>query len=172
MRYDRLKLLLNDDFEKLQNANVLLLGVGGVGSFALIGNTVTIVNPSFLDSTVQPDTAYDYHCTAVSSQGESTPSTNISVTTLPDQGGGGDPPADLADFLDDIFGGISDVLTGIFGGITGLDNNKLFEMKMLEVLMAGTMNLEIGDRTTLADNSLELQKLIRLRAESAMSGEI
>ena len=35
MKYDRVKLLLQDDFEKLQNANILLLGVGGVGSFCL-----------------------------------------------------------------------------------------------------------------------------------------
>lgn len=35
MRYERIKTLLQDDFSKLQNANVLLLGVGGVGSFCL-----------------------------------------------------------------------------------------------------------------------------------------
>ena len=35
MKYDRIKLLVQDDFSKLQNANVLLLGVGGVGSFCL-----------------------------------------------------------------------------------------------------------------------------------------
>jgi len=34
-RYDRVKLLLNDDFDKLVDAKVLLLGVGGVGSFCL-----------------------------------------------------------------------------------------------------------------------------------------
>ena len=34
-QYDRLKLLLGDEFEKLQDAKVLLLGVGGVGSFCL-----------------------------------------------------------------------------------------------------------------------------------------
>ncbi|MEO1938856.1 MAG: ThiF family adenylyltransferase, partial [Sulfurimonas sp.] len=34
-KYDRLKLLLDDDFAKLQKANILLLGVGGVGSFCL-----------------------------------------------------------------------------------------------------------------------------------------
>ncbi len=35
MKYDRIKLLLQDDFAKLQNAKVILLGVGGVGSFCL-----------------------------------------------------------------------------------------------------------------------------------------
>jgi len=35
MKYDRIKLLLEDDFTKLQNAKILLLGVGGVGSFCL-----------------------------------------------------------------------------------------------------------------------------------------
>ena len=35
MKYDRIKLLLNDDFDKLQNAKIILLGVGGVGSFCL-----------------------------------------------------------------------------------------------------------------------------------------
>jgi len=34
-RYDRVKLLLNDDFTKLENAKIILLGVGGVGSFCL-----------------------------------------------------------------------------------------------------------------------------------------
>ena len=31
----RLKLLFEDDFSKLQNANIIILGVGGVGSFCL-----------------------------------------------------------------------------------------------------------------------------------------
>ena len=35
MKYDRIKLLLGDDFDKLQNAKIILLGVGGVGSFCL-----------------------------------------------------------------------------------------------------------------------------------------
>ncbi len=35
MKYDRVKLLLQDDFSKLQDAKVILLGVGGVGSFCL-----------------------------------------------------------------------------------------------------------------------------------------
>ena len=35
MRYDRVQLLLKDDFSKLQEANIILLGVGGVGSFCL-----------------------------------------------------------------------------------------------------------------------------------------
>ena len=35
MRFDRCRILFDKDFEKIQNAKVLLLGVGGVGSFAL-----------------------------------------------------------------------------------------------------------------------------------------
>ncbi len=35
LRFERTHQLLGDDFEKLQNAKILLLGVGGVGSFAL-----------------------------------------------------------------------------------------------------------------------------------------
>ncbi len=35
MRYERVKQLLNDDFTKLQDAKVILFGVGGVGSFCL-----------------------------------------------------------------------------------------------------------------------------------------
>jgi len=35
MKYQRIKLLLEDDFEELQNAKIILLGVGGVGSFCL-----------------------------------------------------------------------------------------------------------------------------------------
>jgi len=35
LRYDRVKTLLGDDFSKLQDAKVLLLGVGGVGGFCL-----------------------------------------------------------------------------------------------------------------------------------------
>ena len=34
-RYDRIKLLVKEDFVKLSNAKVILLGVGGVGSFCL-----------------------------------------------------------------------------------------------------------------------------------------
>lgn len=35
MRYDRIKLLLRDEFDKLSDAKIILLGVGGVGSFCL-----------------------------------------------------------------------------------------------------------------------------------------
>lgn len=35
MRYDRVKLLLKDDFKKLEDAKIILLGVGGVGGFCL-----------------------------------------------------------------------------------------------------------------------------------------
>jgi len=35
MKYDRIKLLLKDDFTKLEDAKIILLGVGGVGSFCL-----------------------------------------------------------------------------------------------------------------------------------------
>jgi tRNA A37 threonylcarbamoyladenosine dehydratase len=35
MKYERVKQLLQDDFSKVQNAKVILLGVGGVGSFCL-----------------------------------------------------------------------------------------------------------------------------------------
>ncbi len=35
MRYERARMLLGDDFEKLRRAKILLLGVGGVGSFCL-----------------------------------------------------------------------------------------------------------------------------------------
>ena len=35
MKYDRIKLLVREDFDKLQNAKIILLGVGGVGSFCL-----------------------------------------------------------------------------------------------------------------------------------------
>lgn len=34
-RYDRCRKLFGDDFQKLQNARVIILGVGGVGSYAL-----------------------------------------------------------------------------------------------------------------------------------------
>jgi len=35
LKYNRIKLLLNDDFVKLENAKIILLGVGGVGSYCL-----------------------------------------------------------------------------------------------------------------------------------------
>jgi len=59
MRYDRIKLLVNDDFEKLQNTKIILLGVGGVGSFCLdclvrSGVTdITIVDFDTFDETNQ-----------------------------------------------------------------------------------------------------------------------
>ena len=59
MRYDRIKLLVNDDFDKLENAKIILLGVGGVGSFCLdclvrSGVTdITIVDFDTFDETNQ-----------------------------------------------------------------------------------------------------------------------
>ena len=35
MKYDRIKLLLKDEFVKLEDAKIILLGVGGVGSYCL-----------------------------------------------------------------------------------------------------------------------------------------
>ncbi len=35
MRYARVRMLLGEDFEKIQNAKILLLGTGGVGGFCL-----------------------------------------------------------------------------------------------------------------------------------------
>ena len=35
MKYNRIELLLKDKFSRLQDANIILLGVGGVGSFCL-----------------------------------------------------------------------------------------------------------------------------------------
>ncbi|SFP06758.1 tRNA threonylcarbamoyladenosine dehydratase [Hydrogenimonas thermophila] len=35
MKYERCRMLMGDDFEKLRKAKILLLGVGGVGSFCL-----------------------------------------------------------------------------------------------------------------------------------------
>jgi len=35
VKYDRIELLVKDKFSKLQDANIILLGVGGVGSFCL-----------------------------------------------------------------------------------------------------------------------------------------
>jgi len=35
MKHDRIKLLLQDEFSKLEDAKIILLGVGGVGSFCL-----------------------------------------------------------------------------------------------------------------------------------------
>jgi len=59
MRYDRIKLLLKDDFKKLEDAKIILLGVGGVGSFCLdclvrSGITdITIVDFDTFDETNQ-----------------------------------------------------------------------------------------------------------------------
>jgi tRNA A37 threonylcarbamoyladenosine dehydratase len=58
-KFDRCKILFQEDFEKLQNAHILLLGVGGVGSFCLdalhrsgIGK-ITIVDFDTFDITNQ-----------------------------------------------------------------------------------------------------------------------
>jgi len=59
MRFDRCRVLFGEDFEKLKEAKVLLIGVGGVGSFCLdclyrsgIGN-ITIVDFDIFDITNQ-----------------------------------------------------------------------------------------------------------------------
>lgn len=58
-RYDRCKKLFGDNFQKLQNARVIILGVGGVGSYALdalyrsgIGH-ITVVDFDSFDITNQ-----------------------------------------------------------------------------------------------------------------------
>jgi len=59
MKYDRIKLILGDDFSKLTDAKILLLGVGGVGSFCLDClirsgvNNITIVDFDTYDETNQ-----------------------------------------------------------------------------------------------------------------------
>ncbi|MDF1875517.1 tRNA threonylcarbamoyladenosine dehydratase [Sulfurimonas sp. SAG-AH-194-I05] len=59
MKYDRIKLLLKEEFTKLEDAKIILLGVGGVGSFCLdclsrsgIGH-ITIVDYDTYDETNQ-----------------------------------------------------------------------------------------------------------------------
>lgn len=57
MRYERSRMLFGDDFAKLQNAKIILLGVGGVGSFCLDClirsgiNDITIVDFDTYDET-------------------------------------------------------------------------------------------------------------------------
>lgn len=59
MRYDRCKKIFEDDFSKLQNAKIIILGVGGVGGYALdclyrSGVTdITIVDFDIFDETNQ-----------------------------------------------------------------------------------------------------------------------
>ena len=59
MKHDRIKLLLKENFTKLENAKIILLGVGGVGSFCLdclyrSGVTdITIVDYDTYDETNQ-----------------------------------------------------------------------------------------------------------------------
>ena len=59
MKHDRIKLLLREDFTKLEDAKIILLGVGGVGSFCLdclyrSGVTdITIVDYDTYDETNQ-----------------------------------------------------------------------------------------------------------------------
>ncbi|QOG13099.1 tRNA threonylcarbamoyladenosine dehydratase [Arcobacter sp. FWKO B] len=58
-RYDRCKKLFADDFEKIQNTKIIILGVGGVGSFALDAlyrtgvKDITIVDYDTFDITNQ-----------------------------------------------------------------------------------------------------------------------
>jgi tRNA threonylcarbamoyladenosine dehydratase len=55
MRYERSRMLLGEDFKKLQAAKVLLLGVGGVGSFCLD----CLVRSGVSDITIVDFDAYD-----------------------------------------------------------------------------------------------------------------
>lgn len=67
MRYERSRMLLGDDFEKLQQAKILLLGVGGVGSFCLDClirsgvNDITIVDFDTYDETNQNRQLWSEH---------------------------------------------------------------------------------------------------------------
>lgn len=55
MKYERVKILLKDDFSKLQNAKIILLGVGGVGSFCLD----CLVRSGITDITIVDFDTYD-----------------------------------------------------------------------------------------------------------------
>ncbi len=55
MKYERVKQLLQDDFSKIQNAKVILLGVGGVGSFCLD----CLVRSGITDITIVDFDTYD-----------------------------------------------------------------------------------------------------------------
>ncbi len=67
MRYERSRMLLGEDFEKLQRAKILLLGVGGVGSFCLDClvrsgvNDVTIVDFDTYDESNQNRQMWSEH---------------------------------------------------------------------------------------------------------------
>ncbi len=67
MRYERSRMLLGDDFEKLQQAKLLLLGVGGVGSFCLDClirsgvNDITIIDFDTYDETNQNRQMWSEH---------------------------------------------------------------------------------------------------------------
>jgi tRNA threonylcarbamoyladenosine dehydratase len=67
MRYERSRMLLGEDFEKLQGAKIVLLGVGGVGSFCLDClvrsgvNDVTIVDFDTYDESNQNRQMWSEH---------------------------------------------------------------------------------------------------------------
>ncbi|UFS62135.1 ThiF family adenylyltransferase [Sulfurimonas sp. HSL-3221] len=67
MRYERSRMLLGEDFEKLQGAKLLLLGVGGVGSFCLDClirsgvNDITIVDFDTYDESNQNRQLWSEH---------------------------------------------------------------------------------------------------------------
>lgn len=67
MRYERSRMLLGEDFEKLRHARVLLLGVGGVGSFCLDClvrsglNDITIVDFDTYDESNQNRQLWSEH---------------------------------------------------------------------------------------------------------------
>ncbi|WP_345987582.1 ThiF family adenylyltransferase [Sulfurimonas sp. HSL1-2] len=67
MRYERSRMLLGEDFEKLQGARLLLLGVGGVGSFCLDClirsgvNDITIVDFDTYDESNQNRQLWSEH---------------------------------------------------------------------------------------------------------------
>jgi len=55
MRYERIKSLLKDDFIKIEEAKIILLGVGGVGGFCLD----CLVRSGFRDITIVDFDTYD-----------------------------------------------------------------------------------------------------------------
>lgn len=67
MRYERSRMLLGEDFDKLQGAKLLLLGVGGVGSFCLDClirsgvNDITIVDFDTYDESNQNRQLWSEH---------------------------------------------------------------------------------------------------------------
>ena len=143
--------------------------ISGVGNFVEIAEHTNLSNLLFTDATVEANTSYEYQTKATNATGDSTASNNFEVTTLVMPSEDPSTPQSLIDFLNSIVSELGGLLGNISLAISEISNDKLFEMKMLEVLISTQSDMSIANLPTLAQNQINLAKELKTASEAEVS---